>query len=201
MNRKFIFIFLLVLIPVVSAGYMFSTYSANDTHIGQPGFFSNNITYDGTFNLTNESCGLQDFVIGMKSQNDSHISGNPNFYLWRLCSNDTECEVTTTCFYDSVGSLYQMNDSHWGAVDYFNFTLCCERVGRDGGGANLTVSVGIVEEIIEEEEFIDVVKELIEGNAFLFVMVLAIIVILIILFLCWFLFILLTRRRKKEEKN
>ena len=182
---------------------MFSVYNTTDTHIGQPGYFTNNITYDGTFNLTNESCGSQDFIIGLYKPNDTHISGNPNFYSWRLCSNDTECEVTAVCVYDTVGSLYQMNDSHFGSPDFYDLKLCCERVDRrDSGSGLVNITSGIVtEEIIEEEEFVDKVMELIKGNYFWFIGVLIFIIVLIFIFLCWLLFLLLGKRRKKEEEK
>lgn len=105
---------------------MFSTYQENDTHIGQCGYFDNEITFDGTINLVEGPCVSQNFILSLYKPNDTHISGTEGFFGYSLCSLNISCEVTTSCSNTALGSLYQMDDSHWGSPTYYDNILCCE---------------------------------------------------------------------------
>jgi len=121
-----VFILIILFLPLVSAeSCLLSTYQENDTHIGQCGYFDNEITFNGTINLVEGLCGSQNFILSLYKPNDTHISGTEGYFNYSLCSPDMSCEITTSCSNTALGSLYQVDDSHWGSPTYYDNILCC----------------------------------------------------------------------------
>ncbi len=141
-KKLILFGIVLLVLPLVSSSCLFSTYKANDTHIGQCGYYSNEITFDGTVNLVFGDCPSdQNFIFSLKQPNNTHISRTEGYYNWSLCSSDIFCGITSPCDNVALGSLYRTDDSHWGEERFYANTLCCMTFpiseGAIGGGGSV----------------------------------------------------------------
>ena len=148
-----------------SESALFSVYTSNDTHVAQPGYFSNQVCYPKEIivNLRTGNCNSEEnCIFSQFSQNDSHIS-SCNFFNYSLCSPNINCRLTTSsCDSVSLGSLHQADNSHWGDTNYFNQTLCClkfpETTSVGGGGVVIDIEDEEEVEEIEEKLKIDIRK-------------------------------------------